>query len=45
VLVQLADTVAGSIARSYRTGKADRREYRSVIEPRLEVWEFGRPEE
>lgn len=42
VLLQLADMVTGSIARSYRDDKADRRTYRTSIERKLRVWEFGK---
>ncbi len=45
VLLQLADMVTGSIARSYREDKKDQWEYRNVIASKLRVWPFGRPEQ
>ena len=40
-LIQLADLVAGSILRSYQTGKTDALVYRKIIEKRIEdVWDF-----
>jgi hypothetical protein len=44
VLMQLADIVTGSVARSYREDKTDRWEYRRVLGSKLKVWEFGKPE-
>ncbi len=44
VLLQLADMVTGSIARTYREDKKDRWDYRKLIAAKLNVWEFGRPE-
>lgn len=42
VLIQLADMVVGSLARSYRADKPDSRAYRRLLAPRIEdVWEFG----
>ncbi|MFQ6133552.1 MAG: DUF3800 domain-containing protein [Armatimonadota bacterium] len=42
VLIQLADMVVGSLARSYRPDKADSSAYRAILRPRIEdVWEFG----
>lgn len=42
VLIQLADMVAGGLARSYRSDKADAQVYRQIIRARLEqVWELG----
>ena len=43
VLLQLADMVTGSIARSYRQDKPDRYAYRTIIAPKVRVWEFGKP--
>lgn len=41
-LLQLADMVTSSLARSYRTDKEDRNVYRRLLAPRLQdVWEFG----
>lgn len=41
-MIQLADMVAGSIARSYRTDKRDHAELRSILKPCLQdVWDFG----
>jgi hypothetical protein len=40
-LLQLADMCAGAIARSYRTDRAERDRWRSLISARIEdVWEF-----
>jgi len=45
VLLQLADMVTGSIARSYRADKPDRWAYREAIAAKLRVWDFGEPNE
>jgi hypothetical protein len=40
-LVQLADMCVGAIARSYREGRADRRRWRKMLQPKIQdVWEF-----
>ncbi len=45
VLIQLADMVAGTLRRYAEGQKADRKEYRAMIQKRIEnVWNFGRPE-
>ena len=44
-LIQLADMVAGSIARSYLTEKKDHGTYRGLLRRRIsDVWEFGKDE-
>ena len=41
VLIQLADMVVGSIARSYSKRKTDCEEYKKIIKKRIEdIWEF-----
>jgi hypothetical protein len=41
VLIQLADMVAGAIARSYLKNKQESTEYRKIIQLRIEdCWEF-----
>lgn len=43
VLLELADMVVGSVARSYREDKPDRYDYRRILAHKLtDVWEFGR---
>jgi regulator of PEP synthase PpsR (kinase-PPPase family) len=42
-LIQLADMVAGSISRSYKTDKKDALTYIQILRPCIEnVWEFGK---
>ena len=44
-MIQLADMVAGSIARSYRADKRDSQELRRILRPCVEdIWDFGRRE-
>ncbi|MEN6640984.1 MAG: DUF3800 domain-containing protein [Armatimonadia bacterium] len=42
VLVELADMITGSIARSYKDGKPDRWDYRRELGDKARVWEFGK---
>ena len=45
-LIQLADLVAGSVARAYRPDDKNTREYIKVLQPRIEnIWEFGKEPE
>ena len=42
-MIQLADMVAGSIARSYKTEKKDCGQFRHILRPCIEdVWDFGK---
>lgn len=44
-MIQLADMVAGSIARSYQTEKKDRNTYRGLLRHRIShIWEFSEEE-
>jgi hypothetical protein len=42
-MIQLADMIAGSIARSYRPDKRDSQALRRVLKPRIQdIWDFGK---
>ena len=41
-IIQLADMVAGSIARSYYPDKGENKKYRRILQPNIDdIWEFG----
>ncbi len=41
VLIQLADMVTGAINRSYNSDRTDQKEYKKIIDKRIEdIWEF-----